>query len=927
MGEIKFIEWIGKGEPNEIDISSLVERLNQVIKNKKSALASHDPNIPETEWKVIFQYISAMEAALVAAIDHFSSNTNSCIDGVTCAISLEKYSDLDKYVEIYTDPDYSGYTCDIEKIFEVFDNGQFEMLEEIESQYQDIAFSWNPNNRDTCMDLDSIVQICDSYRPHYHEMVVHYTARFLPKIERVLFVGGGDSMLLHEILKYPTLELVVGLELDQRVTRGAFKHFGTQPHFDNEKVQWWYGDASKSLLMLPKDYFASFDMVLVDLSETVMSFQVTSELDVLDALTLLLKPGGIFVKNEVYFGKFQKMFPYSAQIHWYDNPVICSQVIVLGSRTVDFMKPSLTDHGVEGLFIKPLGELNDPFDIYHDYARNETSRQLCDTMHGTSNIDLTEQIRSPGILMIVEAENASQDLSNLDATEEQLIDALRKEKLEIVSSTTTASKVSSVITIVLMEGYVIARALYGRKYCAFDIHLWSGFEKQEGTKKALIEAVGSTSYITSFRIIAGGMFGVPTWKDDKKSYGPQYDEICDELEPSRYLSIKLADTNGDTRSLANEVENSYIIQAIMEKGLSVLGDSLKIAVLCTNDMDKIETYDSIGRVQNAVAFSCPSMLNFNEFASDSSHALALCEKYLSDVLVHASNDGKFDALVIDSSTDKFTSSILLNIFTRMNEKLLAPGAAVISIMIDKRDEWLKNCLKLFKSKVFVDEPASYNEISIGNLNDSFTLLLSTKGGEHFLQDMTSAMVDLEEEIGLKIDVVLSYGGLWRFQEDFVPTQHFVPDDFNQVSSLKQWNSQIPLGHQIITQLESKEKSESVHNLSPGIIKRALKTAISQLSDIKDLTDVEEHIGIGDGCLLLTCWSEGSLAVLWNGRGHVDLNIFGFNAHYDKLMSFEKVFITELKTLETVLRDVQPRGIGKVVSYAKDIQGGVEAHWS
>ncbi len=107
----------------------------------------------------------------------------------------------------------------------------------------------------------------------------------------------------------------------------------------------------------------------------------------------------------------------------------------------------------------------------------------------------------------------------------------------------------------------------------------------------------------------------------------------------------------------------------------MLGDSLKIAVLCANDLDKIETYDGIVRVQNVLKFNCPSMLIFNEFASDSSHALALCEKFLSDRLVHASNDGKFDALVIDSSTDKFTSSILLNIFTRMdmNEKLLAPG--------------------------------------------------------------------------------------------------------------------------------------------------------------------------------------------------------------------------------------------------------------
>lgn len=605
----------------------------------------------------------------------------------------------------------------------------------------------------------------------------------------------------------------------------------------------------------------------------------------------------------------------------YDNPVICSQVLNIGSRTVNFMKPSLTDHGIESLFIKPLGEINDPFDIYHDYARNETSRQLCDAMGDTSNIDLNEQVRSPGILMIVEAENASQDLSNLDATEKNLINALRKEELIVISSTATTSKVSSVITIVLNEGYVIARALYDRNYCAFDIHLWSGFEKQENTKKALAQAIGSTSSITSFRIIAGGMFGVPTWKDDKKSYGPQFDKICSQL----------AETNGDTESLGNGIESNEIIEAVMEKTLSVLGDSLKIAVLCANDIDKLETYDKIGRVKNAVMFSCPSMLNFNEFHSNSSNALALCEKYLSDLLAHASNDGKFDALILDSSADKFTASILLNIFTRMNmnDKLLAPGAAVLSIMVDTSEEWFKNCLKMFKSKVFVNEPASYNEISIGGWagNDSFTLLLSNKGGEHFLRDLTSTMTDLEEKNGLKIDVVLSYGGLWRFQEDFVPTQHFLPDDFNQVSSLEQWNSQMPLGHQIITQLESKETLDSEHNLSPGIIKRALKNAMSQLSDVKDLTDFEEHTGIGDGCLFLARWSEGTIVVLWNGRDHIDLNIFGLNAHHDKLMLFEKVFITELNTLETVLRDVQPRGIGKVVSYAQDIQGGGDVHWS
>ena len=131
-------------------------------------------------------------------------------------------------------------------------------------------------------------------------MQVHKPAKYIKEdIKRVLFVGAGDSGLLNEIVKYPNLELVVGLELDQHVTRMAFKHFGARPHYDDERVQWWYGDASKTLLMLPKEYFGSFDMVLVDLSDTIFALSVSGELDVIGALSLLLRPGGIFAMNEL----------------------------------------------------------------------------------------------------------------------------------------------------------------------------------------------------------------------------------------------------------------------------------------------------------------------------------------------------------------------------------------------------------------------------------------------------------------------------------------------------------------------------------------------------------------------------------------------------------------------------------------------------
>lgn len=317
MGDDSYVvtEWIDR-EPSDEDLEALEEKLKFV--NEKLDGMDRDAylDIPQSEWDKILKYLESMKIGLVTAL-HWE-NDAACIENGTCKFSLDRYTNLDEHYETELETGYMDSTCDIEAQFVRFDNGEMVPLESFKSQYQQINYLWNPKDRGTCMDLDDTVQICDAYRPHYHEYAVHHAARFMPKdsIRRALFVGGGDSMLLHEILKYPSLELVVGLELDQKVTRGCFKHFGTQPHFHDSRVEWWFGDASKSLLMLPKEYFGSFDLVLVDLSETVMSFQVTDEIDVVEALSLLVKPDGVFVKNEVYFDKFRNMFPYSVLINW-----------------------------------------------------------------------------------------------------------------------------------------------------------------------------------------------------------------------------------------------------------------------------------------------------------------------------------------------------------------------------------------------------------------------------------------------------------------------------------------------------------------------------------------------------------------------------------------------------------------------------------
>jgi len=67
----------------------------------------------------------------------------------------------------------------------------------------------------------------------------------------------------------------------------------TQPHIDKDIVQWWFKDASKSLRMLPTEYFGTFDLVLVDLQTFVANYlMVTRELIIMNVAMLLLKPKG-----------------------------------------------------------------------------------------------------------------------------------------------------------------------------------------------------------------------------------------------------------------------------------------------------------------------------------------------------------------------------------------------------------------------------------------------------------------------------------------------------------------------------------------------------------------------------------------------------------------------------------------------------------
>jgi hypothetical protein len=854
--------------------------------------------------------------------------------------------------------------------------------------------------------------------------VVHNTARYVDEIKRVVWVGGGDSMLLHEILKYPSLELVVGLEIDQKVTRKSFKHFGTQPHWDNEKVQWWYGDASKSLLMLPKEYFGSFDMVLVDLSETITSALVTEGLDIMAALGLLLQPEGILVKNEVYFEKMSSIFDYTIQVKLLDIPVICTQALSMGSPGLNFAKRKPKDHGINNLVINSANkQMQDDYALWHDYYKNEKSsfREHCRATDEPEP-EPTEQLRSPGVLMVLEAEATSLDLKPPKNVQEKIEKALEAEGFYVVSKVMSEDKGAFVIVTILKEGYVVSRIWSQHKYIAFDLFLWSRFEKHEAMKNAIISTVGSKSS-SSYRIVTGGMFGVSTWKDDEKKRGPVY-------QPCNFTESVSRGTMTDRTAVDSIISESLSLLQTTEPVISV--------VICGDESTPCSALDVVAKHKKVVeTVGIRACVGLN---GGKGQEMVACEMDTWKALLAAAKDGKkLGALVLDDSAPYSMSQIVLKIFLNheQKEQLIGDDFLVLAPMLDSTETWRRNFLHRFGQDVFVHEPDYRSQVLFNSTESSMEMGVAAFGDKDYIKHVLSAIEATESKTGLISDVRAIEGGIWRYYADFEPSQFLLPGDYDQKSPLEQWKSQQPLGRETVLQFEMQpiqafdkgdrvegrfdetgewfpgviavangdttydiryddgdfEKAKTMSEIRrlksfrmgdrvvgnfdeagvwfPGTIAAAnddgtyniryvdqdfeagvdpsniretkaptkttqveppplsghqVKGALQNAMDAVDA--IHEYCDIGDGCVFVAFWSGGSAICVWDGRMHVDVNLFTYKEDVGPVDHFQKQLSQQIPFLQLTLRDEQPRGFGRVVNFSRDIQHiGDMPHWA
>jgi len=800
---------------------------------------------------------------------------------------MQNSSHYDPFEWEFDDLDYQRQGCDNRELMKFHD---FEDVEWMKTHYQNLNFMRNPVNDNTCMDLDNIVQICDDYRPQYHEYSTHDAGRFVKDIKRVIFIGGGDSMLLHEALKYPNLELVVGLEIDQTVVRKSFKYFRTSPHFEDERVEWWFGDATKSLLLLPEDYWGSFDLVLVDLSETVVSFSVTSELDVFDALALLLNPEGVIVKNEHYHEKFARLFDYTAEIS-YESPVVCFQVMVFGSNNVDFFQDPVYDHGIETKMYESLHTPENRHDLMHGYRKNIAPEEKCNL-----NIpaELTTQGTAAGIVEIMNAENCSVKL------DESIVDIVKKtaemEGFTLVSEPIFEDDFGFVA---LKEGFISARIIPEYKYVGFDVNLWGMSSKIKSLRKALTAAVGSGD-MSSYKVVVGGMYGSSSWKEDQKIQGPKLKQLrnCEE----------------DVVREGSLDEKTASAVAIGET-VPITLNSAVAAVVCGKEGQECVGYDTLKKQSNVNhVFPIYECSDTSEYECENQVSKLIKEQVFANGVVR-----KLNLLVMDGSSSLAMHQIVGSVLeSKTRQSCFEEHNVLVNWMADTPDQSFRREFLDRYRKICWLKPASRAEIVLKAEGKTYELGVVSSNNERANYEYEGLQNRIKSRLSSS-DVLVElrniHGALFKFLYDWDP-QKFRHEDYENKPQIKQYETQKPLGRQNIYQLV---KAANVDDLGLDTAK-----ILSYLNDAMTSIGLESIVtknyeDVGDGALILTVSSEGYVTLVWDGREHISVNLFTENEEIGTPEKFVKTFLKSSgEKLQIGLRDDQPRGVNRVINFPSDM---------
>lgn len=114
--------------------------------------------------------------------------------------------------------------------------------------------------------LDNRMMLSTREELYYHESIVHPIVQAHPDPRNVLVIGGGDGGTVLQLVKYPSIEKIIEVELDVEVVRVARKYFPRLASgYKDPRVQLRFADGLKYL----RETEESFDIIILDLTDPI----------------------------------------------------------------------------------------------------------------------------------------------------------------------------------------------------------------------------------------------------------------------------------------------------------------------------------------------------------------------------------------------------------------------------------------------------------------------------------------------------------------------------------------------------------------------------------------------------------------------------------------------------------------------------------
>ncbi|WP_408008675.1 polyamine aminopropyltransferase [Pseudalkalibacillus sp. A8] len=140
--------------------------------------------------------------------------------------------------------------------------------------------------------LDGMVMTTQKDEFVYHEMVAHIPLFTHPNPKHVLVVGGGDGGVIREVLKHPSVEKAVLVEIDGKVIEYSKKYLSEiAGDLEDPRVDVQVDDGFMHIAKSENEY----DVIMVDSTEPVGPAAKLFEKGFYEGISKALKEDGVFV--------------------------------------------------------------------------------------------------------------------------------------------------------------------------------------------------------------------------------------------------------------------------------------------------------------------------------------------------------------------------------------------------------------------------------------------------------------------------------------------------------------------------------------------------------------------------------------------------------------------------------------------------------